>query len=298
MEQQNTERDHILIVTEDPTTSESLVSTLETAGGYRVSMASNFREALDQMLAHKYALALVDVKLPDLSGIDLLTAAGVMRSDIPVILIDDALSAKSAVAAFRMGAIDYLSKPINLEFVLMRIDRELKLIRKRLPEKPPRTAPERPPEDRPAVRAASMALKVSQDQFRDIDRELNALYTGISAQFIGLVDGDHNLVGTAGKLDNCDLLLLTKALGSDKESSQPLLDILGESSFYSTYFEGSSNGVYIIDFGHPQAVSLVVICSVKAKRGMVWLYSKRTAIAIDRILKQLHSPEAPQTISG
>jgi hypothetical protein len=77
-----------------------------------------------------------------------------------------------------------------------------------------------------------------------------------------------------------------------------LLDILGESSFYSTYFEGSSNGVYIIDFGHPQAVSLVVICSVKAKRGMVWLYSKRTAIAIDRILKQLHSPEAPQTISG
>jgi DNA-binding NtrC family response regulator len=133
-----------LIVTEDSTTSESLVSTLETAGGYRVSMASNFQEALDLMLAHKYALALVDVKLPDLSGIDLLTAAGVLRSDIPVILIDDALSAKSAVAAFRMGAIDYLSKR-SLEFVLMRIDREL-LIRRRCPRN--RRSPRQRPNSR------------------------------------------------------------------------------------------------------------------------------------------------------
>jgi hypothetical protein len=234
-------------------------------------------------------MALVDVKLPDLSGIDLLTAAGVLRSAIPTILIDDKLSLKSALAALRIGAIDYLSKPVNLDFVLMRIDRELQQMRSE--------ASDDPASDNGTAQP-STALRISQEQFRQIDHELHTLYVGINAQFIGLVDAAHNLVGAAGKLDNCDLLLLTKALGSGGESTRPLRDILGESPFYSTYFEGSDNGVYIINFGHPDTVSLIVICSVKAKRGVVWLYSKRAAVAIDNILKAMSVSGAARLSSG
>jgi ActR/RegA family two-component response regulator len=291
MDQHVTEQPRILVVTRDRTTVETLISTLETAGGYQVSTASNFQEALDMILTHKYAMALVDVKLPDLSGIDLLTAAGVLRSAIPTILIDDTLSLKSAVAALRIGAVDYLSKPLNLDFILMRIDRELQQLRHAATDKPE-------PGNGSSPQPPSTALRISQEQFRQIDHELQALYIGIKAQFIGLVDAAHNLVGAAGKLANCDLLLLTKALGSGGESSRPLLDILGDSPFYSTYFEGSDNGVYIINFGKPDPVSLIVICSVKAKRGVVGLYSKRAADAIDHILRTASVPDTAWLSSG
>ncbi len=291
MDQHEAEQPRILVVTRDMTTVEILINTLETAGGYQVSTASNFQEALDLILTRKFAMALVDVKLPDLSGIDLLTAAGVLRSAIPTILIDDTLSLKSAVAALRIGALDYLSKPVNLDFVLMRIDRELQQMRSAAAGKPS-------PDNGAAAQPPSTALRISQEQFRQIDHELHTLYVGINAQFIGLVDAAHNLVGASGKLANCDLLLLTRALGSGGESARPLLDILGESPFYSTYFEGSDNGVYIINFGNPDAVSLIVICSVKAKRGVVWLYSKRAADAIDHILRTSSVPDTARLTSG
>lgn len=285
-----TKIDHILIVAKPSESQEVLINTLETAGGYRISRAHSFEQGLELLLTNKFALALVDVQLPDLSGIDLLTVANTLHSQVPVILIDDTISAKSAIAAFRLGAIDYLAKPVNLSFVLMRIDRELKLAHKAPLAVIQKTAST--DTDGAAVTIGqhngsteSTALIVGREQFEQINTTLTDLYLQIKAQFVGLVDSQQNLIGAAGRLENADLILLTKAISLDNEASKPLQDLVGETSFHTTHFAGELNGVYIVEFSQPNPVSLIVICPGDVKLGMVWHYSKRAAVHVLNILK-------------
>lgn len=292
------ESDHILVVSSDVSACGPIIRTLVNAGGYRVSLAGSFEDALDLLLKLHFSLALIDVKLPDLSGIDLMTAtSSLCCGDTAVILMDDELSVKSAVAAFRMGAIDFITKPVNLDFMLMRIDRHThdrraaRLAREAEVARRAKSAAKNG--DKPTVHVpTSTALEVSQEQFTRINQEIFDLYGRIDAQFIGLIDAAHNVVGSVGGLANDDLLLLTRALGAGKTTNaNSLATILGESPFYSTYLEGADNGVYIIDFGKEHRVSLLVICPISAKRGVVWLYSKRAAANINEIL-QLPAPQA------
>jgi hypothetical protein len=228
----------------------------------------------------------------------LLAVVGGLRPNARVIVIDDDLSAKSAVAVFRLGAVDYLYKPLNMTFVLMQIERQLE--QKRDERARPAEQPEEPrsrdssrdrakrldPRTRPA------ALVLSRQQFKRINMELNRLLSHVKASFVGLVDSEGNMVGAAGTLDDYDLQLLTKALSIDHTAQRSLASILDEAKFHSTYFEGANNGVYIIEFGSPYIVSLAVICSADVKPGMAWLYSKRTAAMIDEILKAIPQPKA------
>ncbi len=289
--------DHILVVAKDSESRDLLISTLMMAGGYRITQASSFEEGLNMLLAHQFSLALVDVQLPDLSGIDLLTVVNSLRNQVPVILVDDQVSAKSAIAAFRLGAIDYVAKPINLDFVLMRIDRELRLARK---------APlavlhkSDPIADSPAAeinqstsQPPSTALIIRRDQFEAINSILTDLFVQLKAQFVGLVDSRQNLIGAAGRLENADLILLTKAISLDTSASKPLLDLVGETNFHTTHFAGEKNGVYIIEFGQQRNVSMIVICTVDVKLGMVWHYTKRAALSVMDILNNRSGDAEP-----
>lgn len=289
-DQEKNKRDTILIVGQDTEVCERLVDLMENVGEYQTVSTASFEEGLAAILLQPFALAIVQIQLPDLSGIDLLTAVSSLCPTLPVILIDDNLSAKSAVAAFRLGAIDYLSQPINYDFLLMRVDWELKFAR--APQAPP-PSPVIPhkhytPQDRerrlnPETRSAALTLKRSQ--FLYIAAELQSLQTRVQAKFVGLVDSDENLIGAAGTLEGWNLRLFRKALNVDPPVSEDLLTLLGETSFNSTFFEGNYNTVYVTRFGQPNQVSLVVICPVNVKPGIAWFYSKQVASAIDKILK-------------
>jgi DNA-binding response OmpR family regulator len=288
-EQERTPQHTILIVGQDKEECERLVNLMENVGEYRTVSTASFEEGLAAILLQPFNLAIIQIQLPDLSGIDLLTAVSSLCPHLPVILIDDNLSAKSAVAAFRLGAIDYLSKPINYDFLLMRVDWELKFAR--APHIPP-PSPVMPykhfnPQDRERrlnreTRSAALTLK--RTQFLNIAAELQALQTRVQAKFVGLVDADENLIGAAGTLEDWDLMLFRKALTVKPAASQELLTMLGETSFHSTFFEGNYNSVYVTRFGQSHQVSLVVICPVDVKPGLAWFYSKQVANNIDQIL--------------
>lgn len=280
----------ILIVGQDKEVCERLVNLMESVGEYRTVSTASFEEGLAAILLQPFDLAIIQIQLPDLSGIDLLTAVSSLCPQLPVILIDDNLSAKSAVAAFRLGAIDYLSKPINYDFLLMRVDWELKFAH---PLKAPPPMPIIPykhysSQDRerrlnPETRSAALTLKRSQ--FLYIATELQGLQTRVQAKFVGLVDSEENLIGAAGTLEDWDLMLFRKALTTDPGASEDLLNMLGETAFHSTFFEGNYNSVYVTRFGQPHVVSLIVICPVDVKPGLAWFYSKQVANTIDQILK-------------
>jgi DNA-binding response OmpR family regulator len=271
----------ILIVSRDDEICARLVDLFENAGDYRTARSVSFEEGLASILIQPFALVIIQIQLPDLSGIDLLAAVNTLCPHLPAILIDDNLSAKSAVAAFRLGAIDYLSKPINYDFLLMRVDWELKFAKVRREPLPAPMVGRRDysPQERerrlnPETR--SVGLMVKRSQFLHIAAELQALQTHTQAKFVGLVDADENMIGAAGTLADWDLMLFRKALTIDHDASQQLLGVLGETSFHSTYFEGRNNSVYVTQFGQPHPVSLIVICPSEIKQA---------AKTIDEILK-------------
>ncbi len=290
------QRERVLIVAKDEQLRSELIDTLEMAGGYSTNQSSTFEEALSEILLIDFDLIVTEAELPDLSGMDLLAVVGGLRPNASVIVIDDDLSAKSAVAVFRLGAVDYLYKPLNMTFVLMQIERhlEMKRLAKNQPkqEEQPKQEPSRDRAKRLDPRTRPAALMLGRSQFKRINMELNRLLSHVRAGFVGLVDADGNMVGAAGTLDDYDLQLLTQALSIDHSSQNSLANILDESKFHSTYFEGNQVGVYIIEFGSPYTVSLAVICGTDVKPGMVWLYSKRTAAIIDEILKTIPQPKS------
>jgi len=291
------QKERILIVAKDEQLREQLVETLEQAGGLETVQAINFEEALSEILLAEFDLIVTEAELPDLSGMDLLAVVGGLRPGARVIVIDDDLSAKSAVAVFRLGAVDYLYKPLNMSFVLMQIERQLEIKRsganRKETEEPARASNvqrDRAKRLDPTTRPAALIL--GRSQFKRINEQLQLLLSSVKAVFVGLIDTDGNMVGGAGTLDDYDLQILTQALSIDHSAQKSLASLLDETKFHSTYFEGDRNGVYIIEFGAPIIVSLAVICSTTEKPGMVWLYSKRTANIINEILKSVPQPRS------
>jgi DNA-binding response OmpR family regulator len=293
----HSEQKQILIVGKDDELRDSLVETLENASGFRTTVATTFEEALSEIMLSDFDLILTEAELPDLSGMDLLAVVGGLRPKTRVIIIDDDLSAKSAVAVFRLGAVDYLYKPLNMSFLLMQVERQLEMATHDASAKSDaKSAAQsskvtRDREKRLDPRTRPAALVLSRNQFKNINLELNRLLNHVHATFVGLVDESGNMVGAAGTLDNYDLQLLTQALNIDHSSQNSLASLLDAKKFHSTYFEGEKLGVYIVEFGADYPVALAVICETHIKPGMVWLYSKRAATIIDEILSTTPKPK-------
>src|SRR5689334_16485165 len=115
---------HALIVDDDAETRESLAA-LAHAEGFTTATAGSIAEARIQLVRQRPDVVLMDLRLPDGSGIDLFEDLE-DRSSIETILITGHASVESAVEALRLGASDYLVKPVNvqrLRAVLSRVPR-------------------------------------------------------------------------------------------------------------------------------------------------------------------------------
>ncbi|HEX4764197.1 MAG TPA: sigma-54 dependent transcriptional regulator [Usitatibacter sp.] len=115
---------HALIVDDDAETRESLAA-LAHAEGFTTATAGSIAEARIQLVRQRPDVVLMDLRLPDGSGIDLFEDLE-DRSSIETILITGHASVESAVEALRLGASDYLVKPVNvqrLKAVLSRVPR-------------------------------------------------------------------------------------------------------------------------------------------------------------------------------
>jgi two-component system response regulator AtoC len=115
---------HVLIVDDDVQTRESL-AVLAQGEGFTTATAASIAEARIQLVRQRADVVLMDLRLPDGSGIDLFEDLE-DRSSIETILITGHASVESAVEALRLGASDYLVKPVNvqrLKSVLSRVPR-------------------------------------------------------------------------------------------------------------------------------------------------------------------------------
>ena len=102
----------LLIADDDPGLRESLERTL-TREGYRVILASDGNAALERLQAGGVDLVLTDLKMPGLSGIELLRAVKAIAADVEVILLTAFGTVEEAVKAMKEGAYDFLTKPFQ-----------------------------------------------------------------------------------------------------------------------------------------------------------------------------------------
>jgi two-component system, NtrC family, response regulator HydG len=102
----------LLIADDDPGLRESLERTL-TREGYRVILASDGNAALERLRAGGVDLVLTDLKMPGLSGIELLRAVKAIAPEVDVILLTAFGTVEEAVRAMKEGAYDFLTKPFQ-----------------------------------------------------------------------------------------------------------------------------------------------------------------------------------------
>ena len=118
--------ERILVIDDDESIRNSLAAILRDEG-YEVDVASNGREALQKSEETIYNLALIDIKLPDMEGIDILIR---MKDTVPKvrkIMMTGFPSVQNAIEAVNRKADAYLLKPVEVEKLLVTIREQLKL---------------------------------------------------------------------------------------------------------------------------------------------------------------------------
>ena len=113
-------RFHILLVDDEPVQREMIEGYLKRQG-FKVLAAESAERALDLFRQEAFDLVLTDQKMAKMSGLELLQAVHAINPETPVILVTAFGTIEAAVAALKQGAIDYLTKPLNLDELLHRI---------------------------------------------------------------------------------------------------------------------------------------------------------------------------------
>jgi two-component system response regulator AtoC len=114
----------ILIVDDEPKSVELLKDRLEESG-HLVAGVGCFREGAERLSRELFDLLITDVRLPDKSGIDLFEHVQTLQLKIPTIVITAYGTIRDAVRAMRLGAVEYVQKPFELEAMAMLVERVL-----------------------------------------------------------------------------------------------------------------------------------------------------------------------------
>src|SRR3989442_11189827 len=135
----------ILVIDDDPRIRSSLVDTLELEA-FEVVSAGDAETALQQVSADLPEVVILDLRLPGLDGMEALRKLKEIAPQLPVVILTGFGDVPSAVEAMRLGAYDFLNKPVGPEKILIVVRRalehqalgtELKALRSKLGQRDP-----------------------------------------------------------------------------------------------------------------------------------------------------------------
>jgi DNA-binding NtrC family response regulator len=135
----------VLIVEDNQDTAEGMRRTLDSALGVTAEVAADGSKALLMLQEQPYSLVITDLRMPRISGMDLLREIQTRQMPVTVVVTTGYGSINEAVDAMRFGAYDFLSKPVDPEHLTLLVQRalreralqdELRALRSRLQELP------------------------------------------------------------------------------------------------------------------------------------------------------------------
>lgn len=115
-----------ILVVEDDITSRTIITHLLEKNGYSVTTAEDGIEALLYLGKQGFDLILSDIIMPNLDGFKLLEMINQKGVKAPVIFLTSTSNPEDELKGLKMGAVDYIKKPINKDVLLLRIDNKLK----------------------------------------------------------------------------------------------------------------------------------------------------------------------------
>lgn len=115
----------ILLVEDEHSLSETIKLNLELEG-HNVTTVNDGKKALKAIRLARYDLVILDVMLPEIDGFTVCESIRLENNNVPVLFLTAKSSSADRVNGLKMGADDYLTKPFNLEEMLLRINNLLK----------------------------------------------------------------------------------------------------------------------------------------------------------------------------
>lgn len=115
----------ILVVDDDPGLLVSLEATIAASGLPRPALTSDGRRVLDLVRDHRYVLVLLDLIMPDASGMEILQQLKAAFPEVECVVVTAVDDVDTAVRAIRYGAYDYLVKPVDRDRLLLSLRRAL-----------------------------------------------------------------------------------------------------------------------------------------------------------------------------
>jgi DNA-binding response OmpR family regulator len=110
---------HLLVVDDEANLRRTVARILQHAG-FEVTTASSGKEGLALLAEHAFDLVYMDIRMPDMNGLEALQSIHETYPQLPVILFTGQPDLNSAVSALRHGALDYLQKPLKPEMLIER----------------------------------------------------------------------------------------------------------------------------------------------------------------------------------
>src|SRR5271168_1413212 len=137
-----------VLVAEDERTARVSLTALIEGAGFRVIPAEDGKTALSLLLREEPDAAVVDIKMPGLNGLEVLRKAREGCSDTAVIIMTAHGDSSAAIEAMKLGAFDYVAKPIDFDALLPQLRRAIEhreLAKSAARDAPPASQPESAP---------------------------------------------------------------------------------------------------------------------------------------------------------
>ena len=114
-----------LLIVDDEKGIRAFVTAGLTAAGYQVSSVASAEEAQSALAEGSFDLVLLDILMPEKSGMDYLPELTAEHPDIPVVMLSGEADLQTAIKAMQEGAFDYISKPVGLEDLMVHVKRAM-----------------------------------------------------------------------------------------------------------------------------------------------------------------------------
>ncbi len=120
----------ILVIEDDPHGGQSVVEAMEDIG-FKAELAVTGEDGIKLFREMAFDVVLSDLMLPDISGVDVLSSLSRIDKNVPVLIMTAHGSVSSAVDALKLGAYDYISKPLELDDIQAKVKRAVEIHRLR-----------------------------------------------------------------------------------------------------------------------------------------------------------------------
>src|SRR6266404_2401767 len=107
-----------ILIVDDDSGQRSLLDSFLRSQGFDTLPVASGEQALDILRAEQFSMMISDVRMPGLTGLETLRRARKQHATLPVLLVTAYADIREAVGAMRDGAVNYLSKPIDLDELL------------------------------------------------------------------------------------------------------------------------------------------------------------------------------------